>query len=94
MSTEPSGAPGGNPPVVSELDRVKNELIKARADLRMVHAELHGSWLFHDMIVYGGMYLTLWLSSVPAGAGWDVLIAAAPAAGMSLLRRVIGNQPA
>jgi hypothetical protein len=94
MSTAPSGAPGGNPPVVSELDRVKNDLARARADLQVIRAELHGSWLFHDMIVYGGMYLTLWLSSVPAGAGWDVLIAAAPAAGMSLLRRAIGNQPA
>jgi hypothetical protein len=79
MSTAPSGGQGGVP------DATESRITRYEIDVA-------GSWLFHDLVVYGGMYLTLWLSSVPAGAGWDAAIALAPAAGMSLLRRVTGNQ--
>lgn len=91
MSTAPSAASAGSPHT-SELDAAKNKVASLEAELTALYADIHGSWLFHDLVVYGGMYLTLWLAAVPAGAGWDALIAAAPAAGMSMLRRAMGNQ--
>jgi hypothetical protein len=94
MSTAPSAGSDGNPTADSntELDKVKADLAWAQAELKHIQTDIGDSWWFHDMAVYGGMYLTLWLASVPAGAGWDALIAAAPTAAMSLLRRVMGNQ--
>jgi hypothetical protein len=79
MSTAPSSGPAGVP------DATESRISRYEKDVT-------GSWLFHDMVVYGGIYVTMLLASVPAGAGWDVLIAAAPTVGMSLLRRILGSQ--
>jgi hypothetical protein len=45
----------------------------------------------HDLIGYAGIYLALLLADTPAGGGWDALIAAAPIAGMQLLRKITAN---
>lgn len=49
------------------------------------------SWLVHDVILYAGSYLTLLLADMPAGGGWDALIAAAPVAASQLVRQTVGK---
>jgi hypothetical protein len=92
MST-PSEPPAGSIKAapVTELERLQADLNKAAADLRAIRIQASKSWAIHDVLLYGGSYLTLWLSSVPAGAGWDVLIAAAPPALSALLRQINGK---
>jgi hypothetical protein len=45
----------------------------------------------HDVILYAGSYLTLLLADMPAGGGWDALIAAAPVAASQLVRQTVGK---
>lgn len=45
-------------------------------------------WFVHDVLLYAVLYLTLWLGDVPAGGGWDALIAAAPVALSQLVRSI------
>lgn len=91
MSTEPSESSVGNP-AASELDRLKADLLNAETRVRALRIAESKSWLVHDVLLYGGSFLTLWLSNAPAGAGWDVLIAAAPTALSALLREITGKQ--
>jgi hypothetical protein len=90
MSTEPSAAPAGNPAVGSELDILKKDLAAAEEEIK--RWESTSGWLIHDVLVYAGGYLTLWLSSVPAGAGWDALIAAAFPALTAFGRMLVGKE--
>ena len=43
----------------------------------------------HDALLYGGSFLTLWLANVPAGAGWDTLLAAIPPTISQVVRKVM-----
>lgn len=47
--------------------------------------------MFHDLLLYGGIYLTLWAGDLPAGAGWDAMIAAAPIALSQLIRQILSG---
>lgn len=91
MSTEPSGVSDGAH-AASELDRVKADLAKAGNEIRELRGAAAKSWLLHDILLYGGSFLTLWLAQVPAGAGWDAAIAVAPTALSALLRQVTGKE--
>lgn len=45
--------------------------------------------VLHDLLVYGGSFLTLWGADTPVGAGWDTALAAVPAAVSALVRELI-----
>lgn len=52
---------------------------------------LTAPWFVHDLLLYAGIYLTLWTADVPAGGGWDAAISAAPVALSALLRIILGK---
>lgn len=52
---------------------------------------LTAPWVIHDVLLYLGIYLTLWLGDIPAGGGWDAAISAAPVALSALLRQILGK---
>jgi hypothetical protein len=90
MSTEPSAVPDGGHAVGSELSILKADLAAAEEEIK--RWESTNGWLVHDILVYAGGYLTLWLSSVPAGAGWDALIATAFPALTAFGRMLVGKE--
>lgn len=54
-------------------------------------AILTAPWFVHDLLLYAGSYLTLWLAQVPAGGGWDAAIGVAPVALSAVVRQVLGK---
>ena len=48
-------------------------------------------WLQHDVMLYAGSFVTLWLANTPSGAGWDTLIAAAPVASSQAFRMLLAK---
>lgn len=54
-------------------------------------AVLTAPWFVHDLLLYLGSYLTLWLADTPAGGGWDAAISVAPVALSAVVRQILGK---
>lgn len=79
-STEPSAAADGAPATAAK---------PAGLALPAGLSNINLASVMHDLLLYGGIYLTLWAADIPAGAGWDAAIAAAPVALSQLVRQIL-----